>query len=45
TGRSAEEMLAEARRRLANDTDVEALEVERELRAITMLRLRKLVAE
>lgn len=43
TGRSAAEMLAEARRRLNNDPETEAAEVARELREIVRLRLRKLV--
>ncbi|WP_041624820.1 2-oxo-4-hydroxy-4-carboxy-5-ureidoimidazoline decarboxylase [Stackebrandtia nassauensis] len=44
TGRSAAEMVAEARRRLDNDPETEAAEVARELRAIVALRLRKLVS-
>ena len=43
TGRSAAELLAEARRRLHNTPDDEAIEVRRELRDIVALRLRKLV--
>jgi len=40
-GRSPEEMLAEARRRLANDKDSEALEALEQLRQIALLRLRQ----
>ncbi|HZE39751.1 MAG TPA: 2-oxo-4-hydroxy-4-carboxy-5-ureidoimidazoline decarboxylase [Stackebrandtia sp.] len=43
TGRSAAAILAEAKRRLGNDDDTEAVEVARELRGIVRLRLRKLV--
>lgn len=42
-GRSAEQMLAEARRRLDNDAAAERAETTRELRDIVALRLRKLV--
>jgi 2-oxo-4-hydroxy-4-carboxy-5-ureidoimidazoline decarboxylase len=41
TGRSASEILAEARRRLGNDVDTERAEVRRELRDIVRLRLAK----
>lgn len=44
TGRGAEDLLAEARRRLGNDPESEAVEVARELHAIVRLRLAKLVA-
>lgn len=43
-GRTAEEMLAEARRRLGNDAATERAETTRELREIVALRLRKLAA-
>jgi 2-oxo-4-hydroxy-4-carboxy-5-ureidoimidazoline decarboxylase len=43
TGLSAEQMLAEARRRLHNDTATEQAETTRELARIVELRLRKLV--
>ncbi len=43
TGRSAEQMLAAARQRLNNDLDTERRVVRDELRAITRLRLAKLV--
>jgi len=43
TGRSAAEMLAECRRRLANDPATERREVLGQLRAITRLRLEKLL--
>jgi 2-oxo-4-hydroxy-4-carboxy-5-ureidoimidazoline decarboxylase len=41
TGRSAREILAEARRRLGNDIETERTEVRRELRDIVRLRLAK----
>lgn len=41
TGRSAAQILAEARRRLGNDVDTERTEVRRELRDIVRLRLAK----
>jgi 2-oxo-4-hydroxy-4-carboxy-5-ureidoimidazoline decarboxylase len=41
TGRSAREILAEARRRLGNDVETERSEVRRELRDIVRLRLAK----
>lgn len=41
TGRSASEILAEARRRLGNDVETERAEVRRELRDIVRLRLAK----
>lgn len=41
-GRTADEMLAEARRRLGNDEATERAETTRELREIVALRLRKL---
>ena len=41
TGRSAREILAEARRRLHNDVETERAEVRRELAAIVRLRLAK----
>ena len=44
TGLSAEQMLAEARRRLGNDAATERAETTRELAKIVELRLRKLVA-
>ncbi len=44
-GRSAEEMLAELRRRLANSPTNEVGEVIRELREIAVLRLEQLVSE
>ena len=40
-GRSPEEMLAEARRRLANDKDSEVIEALEQLRQIAILRLRQ----
>jgi len=45
TGKSADEMLALLRARLANDADVELSNAAREQRAITRLRLEKLVSE
>ena len=45
TGRGAEEILANLRSRLGNDPDAEWDVVREELRAITALRLRKLLAE
>lgn len=42
-GRSAAELLAEARRRLGNDPATEALETAGELRAIVLLRVDRLV--
>jgi 2-oxo-4-hydroxy-4-carboxy-5-ureidoimidazoline decarboxylase len=42
-GRSAEEMLAELNRRLANDVEVERAEVTRQLAEITALRVRRLM--
>ena len=42
-GRSAEEMLAELNRRLANDVDVERAEVTEQLAEITALRVRRLM--
>lgn len=45
TGRSAAEILTEARRRLANDAHTERAETVRELGAIVRLRLRKLVTQ
>ena len=42
-GRSPEEMLAELRRRLGNDTDAERAEVVEQLAQITELRVRGLV--
>ena len=42
-GRSAEEMLAELNRRLANDVDAERVEVREQLAEITGLRVRRLV--
>jgi 2-oxo-4-hydroxy-4-carboxy-5-ureidoimidazoline decarboxylase len=42
-GRSPEEMLAELRRRLANDEDAERAEVVEQLAQITELRVRGLV--
>jgi 2-oxo-4-hydroxy-4-carboxy-5-ureidoimidazoline decarboxylase len=42
-GRTAEEMLAELNRRLANDVDVERAEVTRQLAEITALRVRRLM--
>jgi 2-oxo-4-hydroxy-4-carboxy-5-ureidoimidazoline decarboxylase len=42
-GRSAEEMLAELNRRLANDVDVERAEVTQQLAEITALRVRRLM--
>lgn len=44
TGRTAEEIVREARRRLANDPATEHAEMVRELGAIVQLRLRKLVS-
>ena len=45
TGRSAEEMLALLEARLGNDPDTELVNAAREQRAITRLRLEKLLAE
>ena len=45
TGKSAEEMLALLRERLANDPEVELANAAREQRAITRLRLEKLLGE
>jgi 2-oxo-4-hydroxy-4-carboxy-5-ureidoimidazoline decarboxylase len=42
-GRSAEEMLGELNRRLANDVDVERAEVTQQLAEITALRVRRLM--
>ncbi|GAA1703995.1 2-oxo-4-hydroxy-4-carboxy-5-ureidoimidazoline decarboxylase [Microbacterium sediminicola] len=44
-GRSPEEMLAEARRRLGNDDDTEAAEALDQLRQIALLRLRGAVTD
>ncbi|MDJ1113977.1 2-oxo-4-hydroxy-4-carboxy-5-ureidoimidazoline decarboxylase [Microbacterium dauci] len=44
-GRSAEEMLAEARRRLGNDDPAESAEALTQLREIALLRLRSTVTE
>lgn len=44
-GRSAQEMLAELRRRLDNDEDVERVEVTEQLAQITRLRVERLLAE
>ncbi|HMR48112.1 MAG TPA: 2-oxo-4-hydroxy-4-carboxy-5-ureidoimidazoline decarboxylase [Arachnia sp.] len=44
-GRSPEEMLAEARRRLANDKDSEASEAVGQLRQIALLRLRRSLSD
>ncbi|MCH7231966.1 2-oxo-4-hydroxy-4-carboxy-5-ureidoimidazoline decarboxylase [Glycomyces sp. L485] len=43
TGRTAEEILAEARRRLDNDYEAESIEAAAQLRAIVMLRLGRAV--
>ncbi len=43
-GRSAEEILAELRRRMANDPAAELEEAERELRQIARLRLDRMMA-
>ena len=45
TGKSAEEMLALLQARLGNDPDTELVNAAREQRAITRLRLEKLLAE
>jgi 2-oxo-4-hydroxy-4-carboxy-5-ureidoimidazoline decarboxylase len=45
TGKSAEEMLALLEARLGNDPDTELVNAAREQRAITRLRLEKLIAE
>ncbi len=44
SGRSPEEMLAELRRRLANDEDAERAEVTEQLAQITALRIRAMVS-
>jgi 2-oxo-4-hydroxy-4-carboxy-5-ureidoimidazoline decarboxylase len=44
-GRSAEEMLAELHRRLANDAETERAEVTQQLAEITALRVRRLIEE
>jgi 2-oxo-4-hydroxy-4-carboxy-5-ureidoimidazoline decarboxylase len=44
SGRTPEEMLAELRRRLANDEDTERAEVTGQLAEITALRVRELVS-
>jgi 2-oxo-4-hydroxy-4-carboxy-5-ureidoimidazoline decarboxylase len=43
SGRSAEEILSELRRRLSNDPAAELEEAKRELRKIALMRLRSLV--
>lgn len=43
-GRSTEEILAECRRRIANDADAEAIEVAGQLREIALLRLEGVLA-
>lgn len=42
-GRSAEEVLGELRRRLENDAAAEIVEVDRELREVTLLRMREML--